>query len=160
MLSGTDEDKTNYAPLPACTFTFSFTALPSNLRFRAEACILVVDGYTVWKRSVLGMCMWFLYVYIVICWWKASWNIFLVLTFLFFSIPGYFTCNEHQVDGPDQKETGLYGSSRIKQIRSRCFLAPCCFNTRILISITWLSYHFSVLMFKCMSKSNLLAHSR
>lgn len=94
--------------------------------------------------GVFWVCVCGFYIYIVICWWKASWNIFLVLTFLFFSIPGYFTCYEHQADGPDQKETWLYGSSRIKQIRSRCFLAPCCFNTHILISITWLSYAFSM----------------
>lgn len=36
--------------------------------------------------------------------------------------PGGVTCHEHQADGPNKKETGVQGSSRIKQICSGCLL--------------------------------------
>ena len=41
---------------------------------------------------------------------------------LVLSSPGGFTGHEHQADGPDEKETGVHGSSSIKPICSWCLL--------------------------------------
>lgn len=162
-----------------CFFSF-LTALPTSLCFWTEACILIGDGYTIWKWSVLGrfffLCMFagrntaIALIWTPILLYKAllyqamvqiSWTCLpKYLTYLckiisfvspyewtwyaralvvrfdrrsaenhhsmlltpVLSSPGRFTGHEHQADGPDEKETGVHGSSPIKQICSWCLL--------------------------------------
>lgn len=99
--------------------TVDLTALSAHLCFRAEDRVLLGHGYPVWKWGVLGKSLQGVPRRSPYFTAAAVMN---ATSCLCSSTTGGSAGHEHQADGPNEEETGVHGSSPVKQIRPGCLL--------------------------------------
>lgn len=121
-LRGNDCADSAFSNIHLCTV--DLTALSADLCFRAEDRVLLGHGYPVWKWGILGKSLQgvprrSLYFTKL---GETTAAVMNATSCLCSSTTGGSAGHEHQADGPNEEETGVHGSSPVKQIRPWCLL--------------------------------------